>query len=50
MKRLLLPHDYSAKIARETQKFLQQNTDITKYIDPWAGSALRRISYRTAYT
>ncbi len=35
---IALPTDYSAKIARETQKFLQQNTDITKYIDPWDGS------------
>ena len=35
---IALPSEYSAKIARETQKFLQQNTDITKYVDPWAGS------------
>ncbi|MDA9774226.1 methylmalonyl-CoA mutase [Saprospiraceae bacterium] len=42
---IALPSDYSAKIARETQKFLQQNTDITKYIDPWAGA--EHIEYLT---
>lgn len=35
---IALPSEHSAKIARETQKFLQKNTDITKYVDPWAGS------------
>lgn len=35
---IALPSDYSAKIARDTQKYLQNQTDITKYIDPWAGS------------
>ncbi len=35
---IALPTDFSAKIARDTQKFLQQDTDITKAIDPWAGS------------
>ena len=33
-----LPTDFSAKIARDTQKYLQEETDITKAIDPWAGS------------
>ena len=33
-----LPTDFSAKIARDTQKYLQQETDITKAVDPWAGS------------
>ncbi|MEO1514489.1 MAG: methylmalonyl-CoA mutase [Bacteroidota bacterium] len=33
-----LPTDFSAKIARDTQKYLQQETDITKVVDPWAGS------------
>ncbi len=42
---IALPSDYSAKIARETQKYLQQNTDITKYVDPWAGS--EHIEYLT---
>lgn len=35
---LALPTDFSAKIARDTQKYIQQATDITKVIDPWAGS------------
>lgn len=33
-----LPTDFSARIARETQKYLQADTDITKAVDPWAGS------------
>ncbi|HHH50362.1 MAG TPA: methylmalonyl-CoA mutase [Saprospiraceae bacterium] len=33
-----LPTDFSAKIARDTQKYIQTETDITKSIDPWAGS------------
>ncbi len=35
---IALPSDYSAKIARETQKYLQNETDVTDYIDPLAGS------------
>ncbi|MCB9080614.1 MAG: methylmalonyl-CoA mutase [Lewinellaceae bacterium] len=35
---IALPTDFSAKIARDTQLFLQEETDITKAIDPWAGS------------
>lgn len=35
---LALPTDFSAKIARDTQIYLQKETDITKAIDPWAGS------------
>jgi methylmalonyl-CoA mutase len=35
---IALPSDYSAKIARETQKYLQKETDLTNYIDPLAGS------------
>lgn len=35
---IALPTDFSAKIARDTQKYLQQDTDITKVVDPWAGS------------
>ncbi len=33
-----LPTDFSAKIARDTQKYLQEETDIIKAVDPWAGS------------
>ncbi len=35
---LALPTDFSAKIARDTQIFLQEETMITKAVDPWAGS------------
>jgi methylmalonyl-CoA mutase len=35
---LALPTDFSAKIARDTQIYLQKETDITKAVDAWAGS------------
>lgn len=35
---IALPTDFSAKIARDTQKYLQQETEITRAVDPWAGS------------
>lgn len=35
---IALPTDFSARIARNTQLFLQQETHITKTVDPWAGS------------
>jgi len=35
---IALPTDFSARIARNTQIYLQEETDITKAIDPWAGS------------
>ena len=35
---IALPTDFSARIARNTQLFLQQETQITKTVDPWAGS------------
>lgn len=35
---IALPSDFSAKIARDTQKFIQQNSGVTKVVDPWAGS------------
>lgn len=35
---LALPTDFSARIARNTQIYLQQETDICKGIDPWGGS------------
>lgn len=37
---LALPTEYSAAIARETQLYLQYETDITKIIDPFGGSAI----------
>ncbi len=33
-----LPTDFSARIARNTQLYLQNETGITKVVDPWAGS------------
>ncbi len=35
---IALPTDFSARIARNTQLYLQDETYITKVIDPWAGS------------
>ena len=35
---MALPTDFSAKIARDTQKYLQQETSITKVVDPFGGS------------
>lgn len=35
---IALPTEFSARIARNTQIFIQEETDITKAVDPWAGS------------
>ncbi len=35
---IALPTDKSARIARNTQIYIQQETDITREVDPWAGS------------
>jgi methylmalonyl-CoA mutase len=35
---IALPSDFSARIARNTQIYLQEETGITKAVDPWAGS------------
>jgi methylmalonyl-CoA mutase len=35
---IALPTDFSAKIARDTQIYLQKETDICRTVDPWAGS------------
>ncbi len=46
---IALPTDFSARIARNTQIFLQEETMITKTVDPWAGSeALEELTYRIA--
>ncbi len=37
---IALPTDFSARIARNTQLYLQLETNITKTADPWAGSYL----------
>src|SRR5690606_24058065 len=36
---IALPTDFSARIARNTQLFLQQESGTTRTVDPWAGSA-----------
>jgi len=36
---IALPTDFSARIARNTQIYIQEETKITKTVDPWAGSA-----------
>lgn len=43
---LALPTDFSAKIARDTQIYLQKETEITRAIDPWGGSYY--VEYLTA--
>jgi methylmalonyl-CoA mutase len=35
---IALPTDFSARIARNTQIYIQEETNITKSVDPWAGS------------
>ncbi|MFD0989978.1 methylmalonyl-CoA mutase [Mariniflexile jejuense] len=35
---IALPTDFSARIARNTQIYIQEETQITKAVDPWAGS------------
>ena len=43
---LALPTDFSARIARNTQLFLQQETDTCRVIDPWGGSYfLERLTH-----
>lgn len=35
---IALPTDFSARIARNTQLYLQNETNLTKVVDPWGGS------------
>ncbi len=35
---IALPTDFSARIARNTQMYIQEETEICRSIDPWAGS------------
>ena len=35
---IALPTDFSARIARNTQLYIQQETEICREVDPWAGS------------
>ncbi|HQF95387.1 MAG TPA: methylmalonyl-CoA mutase [Microthrixaceae bacterium] len=46
---LALPTDFSARIARNTQLFLQQESNTTRVIDPWGGSYyVERLTYELA--
>jgi methylmalonyl-CoA mutase len=46
---LALPSDFSARIARNTQLFLQQESGTTRIIDPWGGSYyVERLTYELA--
>ena len=46
---LALPTDFSARIARNTQLFLQQETGTTRIVDPWGGSFyVERLTYDLA--
>jgi methylmalonyl-CoA mutase len=46
---LALPTDFSARIARNTQIFLQRESGTTKFADPWGGSYyVERLTYELA--
>ncbi|CAL8967542.1 Methylmalonyl-CoA mutase large subunit [Propionicimonas sp. T2.31MG-18] len=46
---IALPTDFSARIARNTQLFIQQESGTCRVIDPWAGSAyVERLTYELA--
>jgi methylmalonyl-CoA mutase len=46
---LALPSDFSARIARNTQLFLQKESGTTRIIDPWGGSYyVERLTYDLA--
>jgi methylmalonyl-CoA mutase len=46
---LALPSDFSARIARNTQIFLQRESGTTRIIDPWGGSFyVERLTYELA--
>ncbi|HPZ49638.1 MAG TPA: methylmalonyl-CoA mutase family protein, partial [Propionibacteriaceae bacterium] len=46
---IALPTDFSARIARNTQLFLQQESGTCRVVDPWGGSAyVERLTYELA--
>jgi methylmalonyl-CoA mutase len=46
---LALPTDFSARIARNTQLLIQQESGVTRTVDPWGGSFyLERLTYELA--
>ena len=46
MKQSLLPTDFSARIARETQLFTFKMKQITKTVDPWGDSIIEKLTNR----
>ncbi len=47
---IALPTDFSARIARNTQIYLQEETEICRAIDPWAGSYyVERLTHELAH-
>jgi methylmalonyl-CoA mutase len=47
---IALPTDFSARIARNTQLFLQEETNICRSVDPWAGSYyVERLTHELAH-
>ncbi|TAL02448.1 MAG: methylmalonyl-CoA mutase [Rhodospirillaceae bacterium] len=47
---LALPTDFSARIARNTQLFIQQESGTTRSVDPWGGSYyVERLTYDLAH-
>ncbi|MGA2297844.1 MAG: methylmalonyl-CoA mutase [FCB group bacterium] len=47
---IALPTDFSARIARNTQIYLQEETGICRVIDPWAGSYyIERLTHELMY-
>ncbi len=47
---IALPTDFSARIARNTQIYIQEETQITKTVDPWAGSEyVEKLTEEIAY-
>jgi methylmalonyl-CoA mutase len=47
---IALPTDFSARIARNTQLYIQQETEITRAVDPWAGSYYVEALTQELYT
>lgn len=46
---IALPTDFSAKIARDTQKYIQKETEICRTVDPWGGSYyVERLTHEIA--
>jgi methylmalonyl-CoA mutase len=46
---IALPTDFSARIARNTQLYLQHETDICRVVDPWGGSYyVEKLTYELA--